>query len=167
VTWYAEGNKLDQEIFDALTELVGLAMRRGEEISEQFGVPGVCVKAMHRLDASIAMKELGKRMHCDPSFVTAIADTLEKRGLARREPNPADRRIKNLVLTPEGLELKGQLEEALLRQMPWCHALDQQERETLLMLIHKMINAEAARTQPGTRERAGEVSDVLSTASRA
>ncbi len=30
----------------------------------------------------MAMKELGKRMHCDPSFVTLVADMLEKRGLA-------------------------------------------------------------------------------------
>ena len=51
----------------------------------------------------MAMRDLGRQMHCDPSFVTAIADMLEKRGLARREASTADRRIKNLVLTREGV----------------------------------------------------------------
>ena len=32
------------------------------------------------------MKELAQRMGCDASFVTTIADTLEKRGFLRREP---------------------------------------------------------------------------------
>jgi DNA-binding MarR family transcriptional regulator len=168
VTWCPGGNKLDQELFDALSELVALAMRRGEEISEQFGVPVFCVKAMHRLDTSVAMKELGKRMHCDPSFVTMIADSLEKRGLARREPSPADRRIKNLVLTPEGLEMKDHLEKALLSQMPWSHSLDQQERATLLRLIRKMVSAaQSAATPAAEDKRTEEVTGILSTASRA
>ena len=52
------------------------------------------------------MKELGLRMGCDPSFVTTVADALEKRGLARREPSQRDRRSKNLVLTDEGVALR-------------------------------------------------------------
>ncbi len=166
MAWCPGGKKLDQDIFDALAELVTHVMHRAGEISQQYGVPVFCAKAMHRFDTSIAMKELGKRMRCDPSFVTMIADSLEQRGLARREPNAADRRIKNLVLTPEGLEMKDKLERALLSQMPWCEALDLQERETLLALIRKMINVGPSTPTPRTEadyERAE--ADYESTAS--
>jgi DNA-binding MarR family transcriptional regulator len=161
VTWCPEGDKLDQDIFDALTEFVTQLLRSGETLAERFGVPTFCIKALHRLDAPVTMKELGKRMHCDPSFVTMIADTLEKRGLARREPNAADRRIKNLVLTPDGLALKTRIERALLDQMPWSSALDLPERESMLAMIRKM-NAALAQpsdsAQPAGPDGAGEVS---------
>jgi len=165
-----EGGRLNQEIFDAFAEFIGHVMRRGEKVAEQFGVPVFTVKAMHWLEGGMAMKELGRRMHCDPSFVTAIADSLEKRGLARREPNPTDRRIKNLVLTAEGLELKDRLEREMLGQMPWCRALDVAERKSLLALVRKLVDAEASATATQTPpttggERAGEVIDALSTTS--
>lgn len=139
---------LDQDIFDAMTTFFGQMMKHGEELAGQFDVPMFCVKALRRLDDSISMKELGRRMACDPSFVTMIADALEQRGLARREPCAADRRIKNLVLTPEGIERKRAVDQALLGQMPWAQALDVSERETLLALIRKMLSALAV--TPGT-----------------
>ena len=118
-------------------------------------MPLFCLKALHRLGAPVTMSELGKQLHCDRSFVTMIADTLEARGLARREPNPTDRRLKNLVLTPQGMELKERLEAALLAEMPWAHALDMTERAALLELIRKMTRATAAAPLPGRSRRHG------------
>jgi DNA-binding MarR family transcriptional regulator len=138
---WCTGDKLDQDIFDAVTNLLGRLVRRAEQLAGQFGVPVFCVKAMHRMDSSMTLKELGRRMQCDPSFVTMIADALEQRGLARREPHPDDRRIKNLVLTEQGHELKAQVEAVLLTEMPWARTLDRGERETLLRLLRKMADA--------------------------
>src|SRR5262249_49178582 len=135
------GNTLDQDIFDAMTAFFGQVMKHGERLAEQFDVPMFCVKALRHLDESMSMKELGRRLACDPSFVTMIADGLEQRGLARREPSAADRRIKNLVLTPEGIERKRAVDRALLGRMPWAQALDVSEQETLLALIRKMLSA--------------------------
>jgi DNA-binding MarR family transcriptional regulator len=140
--WYRNGDQLDQELFDAVAELVGLMLRRGERLADEFGVPLFCLKAVHRFGDSVTMKELGDQLHCDRSFITMIADTLEERGLARREPNDVDRRIKNLVLTPDGLELKRRLEAALVSRMPWSDALDTSERARLLELIRKMTKEE-------------------------
>src|SRR5215472_4622643 len=95
------------------------------------------VKALHQMDCPLAMKELGRRMHCDASFVTLVADMLEKRGLARREPHPADRRIKNVVLTEDGLALKQKIEAEITARMPWNSALSADERAQLLSLIGK------------------------------
>ena len=160
--WCPEcGDELDQELFDAMTEFLGQLLRQGDKLAEEFGVPMFAIKALHRLGTSVTMKELGRQLHCDPSFVTMIADTLEERGLARREPNPEDRRLKNLVLTSRGLELKRKVERALVGQMPWSGALDRDEREHLLRLIRKVTGVAAAR-QAGDAPtgEAGEVSDT-------
>jgi len=146
MAWCPDGNQLDQEIFDAMAEFLGQLLQRGDQLAEELGVPLFCLKALHRLGSPVTMSELGKQLHCDRSFVTMIADTLEDRGLARREPNPADRRLKNLVLTPQGMALKRRLETALLAQMPWCRALDVTERAALLELIRKMTKAATAGT---------------------
>jgi MarR family transcriptional regulator, organic hydroperoxide resistance regulator len=140
MTTSVEGS-LDQEIFDAVAGLITQLLAQAEAVAESYSVPVFCAKALHMLDASMAMKELGRRMKCDPSFVTAIADTLEKRGLATREPSAADRRIKNLVLSPEGLAVKQRLEADLLSRMPWTRVLDVAERECFLGLIRKMTEA--------------------------
>jgi MarR family transcriptional regulator, organic hydroperoxide resistance regulator len=167
VAWCPNGNELDQDIADALADFFTQLLERGETLAEEFGVPAFVMKAVHRLDGSVTMKELGRRMHCDPSFVTMIADTLERRGLARREANAADRRIKNLVLTPEGLELKARMERAMLAQMPWSRALDASERASFLSMTRKMnVVLAGGSTPPARHERTGEVSDIPAGASR-
>jgi hypothetical protein len=104
---------------------------------------------------------------CDKSFVTMVADVLETRGLARREPNAADRRLKNLVLTPDGLELKARLEQAILDQMPWSRALDAAEQESLLAMMLKMNDVPAGPcAPPAGGNQAGEVSAGPAVASR-
>jgi DNA-binding MarR family transcriptional regulator len=166
VTTSTEDGRLDQEILDALAGLLTQMLAKAESVAETFGVPVFCAKALHMLDASMAMKELSRRMGCDPSFVTSIADTLEQRGLATREPSAADRRIKNLVLSAEGLRVKERLEAELLSRMPWTRVLDVTERECFLGLVRKMTGAEAAAASPppAAGRPAGEVSETLTTA---
>jgi len=172
-------DQLDSEIFEAMSELISGTIARGEQIAQRFGIPAFCLKALHVLESPMAMRNLGKLMHCDPSFVTAIADLLEKRGLARREASTVDRRIKNLVLTPQGMALREKVEREFLAQMPW-RALDREERSCLLALIRKMSQAvaddatQSASTSKGAMSVpappmtggpgvAGEVSDTLIT----
>src|SRR5215510_9446018 len=89
--------------------------------------------------------ELGQRMGCDPSFITTIADSLEKHGLARREPSQRDRRSKNIVLTEEGLAVRDRLFRELMMRAPWCTALDTGERRCLLGLMRKMLRSRGGR----------------------
>src|SRR5258708_8163475 len=138
VSWCPGGDKLGQEIFDAMTEFIAHLIQHGEQLSQRYGVPVSCMKALRRLDTPVAMKDLGQRLHCDPSFVTMIADALEQRGLAKREPNPSDRRIKNLALTDRGAEIKAAMEREGLGQMPWTHALDRRQREQFLQRVRKI-----------------------------
>jgi DNA-binding MarR family transcriptional regulator len=158
-------DRLDSEIFESMGKLVEAMITKGEQIAQRFGVPAFCLKALHELGSPMAMRDLGRRLHCDPSFVTAIADLMEKHGLARREASTTDRRIKNLVLTVAGMGLREQVEHEFMNLMPW-RCLDDDERACLLSLIRKMIRAEKG-TENGTTpphpgaKRAGEVSDTL------
>jgi MarR family transcriptional regulator, organic hydroperoxide resistance regulator len=144
VTARTRSEQLDTEILDAIAELFGRLVAHGERTAQRFAVPSFFIKVLHMLDCPMAMKELGQRMRCDPSFVTIVADTLEKRGLARREPHPGDRRVKKLILTSAGLDLKQRIEREVAARMPWRAALTEPEREQLLELIRKMIRADAA-----------------------
>src|SRR5690348_5700518 len=68
-------------------------------------------RALHELDLDrpLSMRELAERLKSDPSNVTGLIDRLEARGLVERRPDPTDRRIKGLALTPAGARLRERL----------------------------------------------------------
>ena len=137
--------QLNQQISDTFPELFKFFHEIGQRIATEFGMNGSDAIALLKLDAPLTMKELGQRMGCDPSFVTSIADALEKHGLARREPSQRDRRSKNIVLTPEGKTVRDRLFREILAQAPWCTALDTGERRCLLGLMRKMLRSRGGR----------------------
>jgi MarR family transcriptional regulator, organic hydroperoxide resistance regulator len=53
-------------------------------------------------EVPVPMSELAITLHCDNSNVTGIVDRLEARGLVERRPHEHDRRVKHVVLTPQG-----------------------------------------------------------------
>jgi DNA-binding MarR family transcriptional regulator len=142
MTCQSRREQLNAELLESVSELIGRVLAQGEQLAQKLGIPGPFIKALHTMDCPMAMKELGKRMHCDPSFVTLVADMLEKRGLARREPHPGDRRVKNIVLTDDGVSLKHKLETEIAARMPWNKALNDDERTQLLALLRKMLSAD-------------------------
>jgi DNA-binding MarR family transcriptional regulator len=131
-------DELNQQIADAFTEILNQAHDLSQDIASHFGLTGSDAKALFLLGAPMTMKELGAKMGVDPSFVTSVADALEKHGLARREPSQRDRRSKNLVLTQEGQKLRDLICGELMTRAPWC-PLDSSERRCLLGLLRKMI----------------------------
>jgi DNA-binding MarR family transcriptional regulator len=53
---------------------------------------------------------LAERLHISPSWMVAIVDQLERRGLLERRPHARDRRVRNLHLTAAGKKLLKQAE---------------------------------------------------------
>jgi DNA-binding MarR family transcriptional regulator len=141
-------DRLDGElnicIMDALAQLVKRAATLGQALAARHGLSMTDLAGLHKLEEPMTMKELGQRMHCDPSFVTMVANGLEKRGLARRETSEQDRRSKMMRLTGEGVSLRDELETELATRMPWANALDLRERKCLLAILQKL----AAATEP-------------------
>jgi DNA-binding MarR family transcriptional regulator len=131
---------LNRDILDALTTLVKRAGDVGHSIAGGFGLAPHDLLAMFKLEGGLAMKELAQRMGCDASFITTIADNLEKHGFLRREPGQRDRRVKNLVLTEDGITAKERMMAELAERMPWCYALSDEERHCFLGLVRKMLD---------------------------
>jgi len=163
-------NDLNQQITDTFGELIRHAHDLGQGIAAGLGLTASDMKALIMLEAPMTMKDLGLRMGCDPSFVTSVADALERRGLARREPCQRDRRSKNLVLTPEGAQLRDRLYAELSARAPWCTTLDVSERRCLLGLMRKMLSAVGARASgkpPRDRSDHGAGGDGVTTVAAA
>ena len=99
-------------------------------------------KLIRELATPQTQRELARRLHYDPSNITALADSLEARGLIERRPDASDRRFRLLALTAEGERLRASL-EALLSQPP--HFLDRLslvEQKQLLQLLAKVFETE-------------------------
>jgi DNA-binding MarR family transcriptional regulator len=128
-----------KEILDALSELFALMRTEMQKSTGLSGLPPPYAFALMKIDGSAGMKELGHELHCDPSFVTAIADGLEEQGLARREVDPADRRAKNLVLTSKGTALRSKLQREFFDDLPGIRNLDERERRAFVALLRKMV----------------------------
>jgi MarR family transcriptional regulator, organic hydroperoxide resistance regulator len=146
---------LNRDILDALTTLVKQAGSVGQAIADGWGLAPHDLLAMFKLDGGLAMKELAARMGCDASFITTIADNLEKHGFLRREPGQRDRRVKNLVLTQDGMAAKERLLTQFAERMPWCYALNDEERRCFLGLVRKMIDTPCPVTPRGDDTGAG------------
>lgn len=91
---------------------------------------------------------IGERLQIPPSRMVAFVDALEGRGLLERRHNPLDRRTRELHLTADGRELLDRaFAVALDLERKLCAGLDEQEREQLLDLLHR-VGAELGLT-PG------------------
>ena len=132
---------LNRDILDTLTGLIKHVGVIAQAIAAEFDIAPHDLLALFKLDGVLTMKELAQHMGCDASFVTSIADTLERHGFARREPSQRDRRVKNLVLTPEGIAAKERLMRELATRMPWCYTLDDTERRCFLTLLRKVVDS--------------------------
>ncbi len=107
--------------------------------------PGV-IKTLVRLGKQdgVAMGEMARGIGVDPSYVTALVDDLDARGLARREPAPYDRRVKIIVLTEAGRALAEDIDQVLSVPPVAFSRLSQSELRQLRDLLDKVVEAQAA-----------------------
>jgi len=56
-----------------------------------------------RAEGPSPMRRLAEQMNCEASNLTGLIDRLETRGLVERRQDPADRRVRLLALTAEGV----------------------------------------------------------------
>ncbi len=109
--------------------------------------PGV-IKTLMRLarEDGVSMGEMARGIGCDPSYITALVDDLDERGLARREPAPYDRRVKIIVLTDAGRKLAEEIDAVLSVPPAAFAALTQSELRELRNLLDKVLAARDAET---------------------
>ena len=104
-----------EELWALVVESLGGWEARMNEAAEAAGVSPVSAWALIQIDPdhAISQKELAARLHCNPSTVVDPTDRLEERGLVTRRPNPADRRVNILTVTPKGRQVRERLLDRL------------------------------------------------------
>ncbi|MGH3012183.1 MAG: MarR family winged helix-turn-helix transcriptional regulator [Gaiellaceae bacterium] len=106
--------------------------------------------ALRRLDPErpLAMSALAEALYCHASNVTGIVDRLESRGLVERTPGIDDRRVKTLVLTSEGAEVRTQVIELLSEPPAALAALPAADQQALLDILRRTFADEITTVTP-------------------
>jgi DNA-binding MarR family transcriptional regulator len=140
---------------EAWALLVGLCEEvrsRGSQVSHQHGLTGLQAELIRALAAEspLPQREVARRLCCDPSNVTGLADQLEARGLVKRRFDQPDRRLRPLVLTEEGRELWEAFASHLFEPPDAIAALSPEEQRHLRDLLRRVVPEERAdRRLPG------------------
>jgi DNA-binding MarR family transcriptional regulator len=89
------------------------------------------------------MHELARAVVLSRSGLTRLVDRLEKAGLLRREPDPADRRGSFAVLTDEGAAMRERMWPIYAQGIAehFGDALDDEEAKTLTRALERVIAA--------------------------
>ena len=89
----------------------------------------------------VPMSQLAHKLMCDNSNVTGIVDRLEDRGLVERRAAAHDRRVKMLVVTPEGAELRARVKARMEEPPDALRRLSAAEQRQLRDLMRKALAA--------------------------
>ena len=102
--------------------------------------PAQC-HVLHQIEPGrpIPMGQLAETLACDASNVTGLVDRLESRGLVRRLPSAADRRVKVLDLTPTGSRLRTLLLDRMTSPPDTLRRLSAHEQRTLVRILSRLL----------------------------
>jgi DNA-binding MarR family transcriptional regulator len=106
---------------------------RASSVLQELGLTPGHMKALMSLNPG-EPRPMGTLAHgfgCDASTMTWLVDRLEERGLVERRPDRADRRVKAVALTPQGIRMKKKLEARLFAAPDAFVALDRAVLEQL------------------------------------
>jgi DNA-binding MarR family transcriptional regulator len=86
------------------------------------------------------MSALAEALHCDNSNITGIVDRLEAAGLAQRQPDERDRRVKAVVLTKEGERMQVEIQRRAGEPPPTIASLSDEDAITLRDILTRALN---------------------------
>jgi DNA-binding MarR family transcriptional regulator len=125
------------------------APQRGKVLA-RLGLTPNDARALSALDSTVGrtMRSLSDEWGCDASNTTWIIDRLEKRGFAERRAQPGDRRVKLVLLTPNGVKARQRLVEGMYDPPPELLRLSREQLETLA----RILPAESAGSTRASRD---------------
>jgi MarR family transcriptional regulator, organic hydroperoxide resistance regulator len=129
------------EAWSLLRELFASHQPRFMAMFAEFGLAKQQAIALHLLDPErpVAMSALAGAMFCDASNITGIVDRLEDRGLVERRGADRDRRVKMVVLTENGAELRQRVIERMSEPPPALTALSPSDQRTLRDILRRAL----------------------------
>jgi DNA-binding MarR family transcriptional regulator len=122
--------------------------RRFFAAASEFDLHPAQAGALMALDeeSGLPMHEIASHLACDNSNVTGIVDRLEARELVARRTSERDRRVKHIVLTPRGLEVRNAMRERMA-QVP--AAIDRLSAKDQRLLRDLLVRAFASAPSGG------------------
>ena len=134
----------DDPAREAWSIAFGLAMgNRGRLIGalEELDLTFMQAHVLRMLEGSkpIPMGDLADALQCDASNVTGIVDRLEARGLVERRSAPHDRRVKALMLTPAGLQLRRRALRAMTEPPAAIKRLPEEDQRALCDILRRAV----------------------------
>jgi DNA-binding MarR family transcriptional regulator len=130
---------LSGEIIELVFEFVDRMVGHLDKSAAALNLSPPQALALLRLEIPLPMHDLAERLRCDASNVTGIVDKLEGRRLVERKVDEGDRRVKNLVLTDEGVDLLGRLKASLSTDVPAIGSLSKGDQRALRDLFRRAL----------------------------
>jgi DNA-binding MarR family transcriptional regulator len=90
--------------------------------------------------AAIPMHELATMLACDNSNVTGLVDRLEARGFVARRPYAQDRRVKHIVLTDQGAEVRDRIRARMADPPDGIRRLSLADQRLLRDLLRRAVD---------------------------
>jgi len=126
------------EMLESLAAIAGAQWRDFAGAAAQQGLTSTQAKLLVLLTRPLPMRELAALLGCDASNVTGIVDRLEAQGLARREADPRDRRVKRVIATDEGRDTVRRVRADMHVMHRALDSLDPAEQDALHRLVERM-----------------------------
>ncbi len=88
----------------------------------------------------LTQQQLAEKTHKNKVSVVKLVDGLERRGLVNRHPDPKDRRINRIFLTPKGKKIQGKLIKLAKQNLDQAAAgIDSAEMTTCKKVLKQVI----------------------------
>ena len=122
------------ETMDNIRRVFQVVNEQSKRVERETGLTGPQLWAVKIISEreSMRVSDLAKAMYLNPATVVGILDRLEKRGLIGRERCRSDRRVVNILLTPEGQRLVTDSPEVASNKI--IHGLEALPLEHLAMI---------------------------------
>ena len=132
-------DEVTREIIALADQLVGRIWFQFSARIAEFNLSVPEAKALQSLEPGrpLPMRELSARLHANPSNVTVVVGRLEARGLVSRRGGD-DRRVKSVLLTSAGVDLRRRLANRLADDHPAVSGLSSSQRDALLRLLRRL-----------------------------
>jgi DNA-binding MarR family transcriptional regulator len=130
-----------QEAWELMSRLFWEMRPRMLRIAGKFGLTPPQLFALRSLDPEqpVPMRALAQALHCDSSNVTGLVDGLAAQGLVERREAEHDRRVRMLVVTERGADVRARVHEAVQRVPEPLAALDADDQLALRDILRRAL----------------------------
>ena len=143
-----KGKPQESRALDAYVKLMRAADSVTARVNRQLDAAGLTISQFGVLEAlyhlgPLVLSDLARKILKTSGNLTMVVDNLEKRALAERCPDPADRRFRRVSITPRGRKLIAGIFPAPAREITQAQSpLTPPEQETLASLCRKLGRAQ-------------------------